>query len=245
MRRGPWWPGACGVLAAGARTRRAACAGCVVPRSRELSVSQSGRCDNPRAHYLLHHPDAEKLNAVVPHPASTVDWHLDHFTARSYYDGPAARSNDCSIRPIFNASVRASSSGSPDPLSVDEPAAARTNGRIHRASASASSGGASISSSASITICVCIDVYTATSAISSSASITIYVCIDGNTATSATPTSPTLRQRSDLDRSINERRSNADSARAGADRERRRSIESWRLSDGNSSRYSAANGRAT
>ena len=224
MRRGPWWPGACGVLAAGARARRAACAGCVVPRSRELSVSQSGRCDNPRAHYLLHHPDAEKLNAVVPHPASTVDWHLDHFTARSYYDGPAARSNDCSIRPIFNASVRASSSGSPDPLSVDEPAAARTNGRIHRASASASSGGASISSSASITI---------------------YVCIDGNTATSATPTSPTLRQRSDLDRSINERRSNADSARAGADRERRRSIESWRLSDGNSSRYSAANGRAT
>ena len=37
-RRGLWWPGACGVLAAGARARRAACAGCV-PRSREAAGS--------------------------------------------------------------------------------------------------------------------------------------------------------------------------------------------------------------
>ena len=35
---GVWWPGACGVLAAGARARRAACAGCV-PRSREAAGS--------------------------------------------------------------------------------------------------------------------------------------------------------------------------------------------------------------
>ena len=38
VRRGLWWPGACGVLAAGARARRAACAGCV-PRSREATGS--------------------------------------------------------------------------------------------------------------------------------------------------------------------------------------------------------------
>ena len=36
MRRGLWWPAACGILAAGARARRAACAGCV-PRSREAA----------------------------------------------------------------------------------------------------------------------------------------------------------------------------------------------------------------
>ena len=35
-RRGLWWPGACGVLAAGVRARRAACTGCV-PRSREAA----------------------------------------------------------------------------------------------------------------------------------------------------------------------------------------------------------------
>ena len=43
VRRGLWWPGACGVLAAGARARCAACAGCV-PRSREAAgraVTQS------------------------------------------------------------------------------------------------------------------------------------------------------------------------------------------------------------
>ena len=46
--RGLWWPGACGVLAAGARARRAACAGCV-PRSREAADRAIRASETPRA----------------------------------------------------------------------------------------------------------------------------------------------------------------------------------------------------
>ena len=47
-RRGLWWPGVCGVLAAGARARRAACAGCV-PRSREAAGRAIRASETPRA----------------------------------------------------------------------------------------------------------------------------------------------------------------------------------------------------
>ena len=48
VRRGLWWPGACVVLAAGARARRAACAGCV-PRSREAAGRAIRASETPRA----------------------------------------------------------------------------------------------------------------------------------------------------------------------------------------------------
>ena len=47
-RRGLWRPGACGVPAAGARARRAACAGCV-PRSREAAGRAIRASETPRA----------------------------------------------------------------------------------------------------------------------------------------------------------------------------------------------------
>ena len=57
-----WWPGACGVLAAGARARRAACAGCV-PRSSEAAGSAIAQSKELKR---LHHDDVVRIRVTAP-----------------------------------------------------------------------------------------------------------------------------------------------------------------------------------